>query len=927
MERMGNKKPGQFNRKAIDITHDTGTRVGSKFKIVAICQIYNEIEKGNLERFLKYVSPLCDDLVVYDDGSTDGSFERVKQVTENVIRGKKNDFLSEINHRSQMLELALKSNPDFILWLDADEVLSSGADVKLQELCAYAHKEKIDALEFHELNIWRSHTWRRIDSLYDDGWFPRLWRVTPKLKLSKTGRGLHQDASLPAFEKKERTSEVSVLHFGFADEKNLAYKYLTYRSHGQRGYKMLDRLISEESLELERLPKDLFPKGLWVENDPNPVALDFEESVAFTERYKENFFRPKYSIACLVYKSVDWLKFAYEQVLKTTDLQDVEFYFVANDANQEVLDYLKDNYIPHYVFNNTASNKKQWYINNVYRAWNYAAEMARGDFIIFINTDMAFSPGWLDELIASYDGTNCVASRLVESGKMPSAKPAISKNFGQKINEFEEEKFLKYASVVREDSLVNGGLFMPLLIRKDHFFAVGGYPEGNVKPGSDYKKPVIAKQGESLISGDVVLMEKLKKIGIKHQTSFNSLAYHFQCGEMDEKTSSENQEKVEIAVANDIAGGSMGEKVLWNYLIEGLPNAYALDYKVTGATHSNFPSKAKKFISKHHPQTKVVIQNASFIKRVDPSRFTIAFLQDDLRSMGRHSIEQELVLKTSNKIVTNSIATSLSYDNFDSAILPIGLDSSLFKQLDKDKLRKKYGYKKSEKMGIFVGNFSPVKGWDEVKKVIEENNDIKWILVTKRQETCDLSNVRVFRRMPQEILAELLNCADFFILGSPVETQCLAALEAGLCNIPLVMHRVGIFKQFSLSDLNKLGIFSDDLGNAVFNIYKKQYHPRRLILKKKLTISDTVDSWKKIVEGSVLEADSRRLREQDRKRSTNISLLKLEMLIRKRIFKKILGREYINFKETFSKDNIIGLGGRFLKQIGLLDWVKKILKI
>lgn len=45
------------------------------YKLVCICQIYNELCKGNLERFTTYVKPLVDDLVVYDDGKTDGSYE------------------------------------------------------------------------------------------------------------------------------------------------------------------------------------------------------------------------------------------------------------------------------------------------------------------------------------------------------------------------------------------------------------------------------------------------------------------------------------------------------------------------------------------------------------------------------------------------------------------------------------------------------------------------------------------------------------------------------------------------------------------------------------------------------------------------------------------------------------------------------------
>src|SRR5882762_6475906 len=98
-----------------------------RYKIIAICQIYNEIEKGNLERFVTYIKPLCDALIVYDDGSTDGSYEYMKTVTQYVIRGAKNNFSEEKKHKQLLLDKALSLHPDFIFYLDADEVLSAHA--------------------------------------------------------------------------------------------------------------------------------------------------------------------------------------------------------------------------------------------------------------------------------------------------------------------------------------------------------------------------------------------------------------------------------------------------------------------------------------------------------------------------------------------------------------------------------------------------------------------------------------------------------------------------------------------------------------------------------------------------------------------------------------------------------------------------------
>ena len=87
-----------------------------------------------------------DALVVYDDASTDGSYEYILKCTPNVIRGTCNDFTNEIN---DFLETAIKLEPDFILWLDADEVLTRNAESKLQELCAYCVENGIDGISLH----------------------------------------------------------------------------------------------------------------------------------------------------------------------------------------------------------------------------------------------------------------------------------------------------------------------------------------------------------------------------------------------------------------------------------------------------------------------------------------------------------------------------------------------------------------------------------------------------------------------------------------------------------------------------------------------------------------------------------------------------------------------------------------------------------
>jgi hypothetical protein len=76
------------------------------------------------------------------------------------------------------------------------------------------------------------------------------------------------------------------------------------------------------------------------------------------------------------------------------------------------------------------------------------------------------------------------------------------------------------------------GLYMPCLIKTEHIRKINYYPEGNIVPGTDIFNPTYAKQGEPCVPGDHVFIRKLNTIGVGHWTSFDSVVYHFQEGEM-----------------------------------------------------------------------------------------------------------------------------------------------------------------------------------------------------------------------------------------------------------------------------------------------------------------------------------------------------------------------------------------------------------
>lgn len=239
----------------------------------------------------------------------------------------------------------------------------------------------------------------------------------------------------------------------------------------------------------------------------------------------------KVSIACLIYKSIKYLEFVKKSIEENTPMLktgDTEFYFVCNNAIDEVKNYLKDNNIPHYIFETEQQPPYPHNIGFIYKAWNFTVEKAKGDIVVLVNSDMAFSKDWLENLIKYLDKNKVITSRLVESGKIQSIFPhTITKNFGRTPETFAKDDFEMFVESVKEDKLESYGTFMPLAVYRENFMKVRGYPEGNI-----YTK---FSDREMTISGDWSLFYFWFLInGVLHYTAMDSIVYHIQTGEVSE---------------------------------------------------------------------------------------------------------------------------------------------------------------------------------------------------------------------------------------------------------------------------------------------------------------------------------------------------------------------------------------------------------
>lgn len=259
-----------------------------------------------------------------------------------------------------------------------------------------------------------------------------------------------------------------------------------------------------------------------------------------------------------------------------------------------------------------------------------------------------------------------------------------------------------------------------------------------------------------------------------------------------------------IVILNDhIRGVVSNEEVFWSILQKNIPDSMGI-----GTASLEVP--VGKRLAEINPS--LVIQNANLGKVSNYK--TISFLQDPTLEMKKHfeTIQtrirarirgrETLTVRLKKQIDSFEGSTKVTNSNYmvdmykkygDFQVIPMGVDSDLFKPMDKKEMRKKYNIPFDSKVKIFVGSTHPVKGFGKIQKMIQDDTSVFWILVLKDFRIPDGHNYTVFHKTPHSQLVELYNCSDLCVSRSVTESFGLALVEAMFCDVPVDTTKVGVF--------------------------------------------------------------------------------------------------------------------------------------
>jgi len=205
---------------------------------ITLSMIMRNEAKRYLRPMLESAREYITDAVIIDDASTDNSVELCRNILQGIpltiIQNESSKFSNEVELRKQQWEETIKTNPDWILNLDTDEIFENAFKYEVKKLIS---NPDVDAYYFRLFDFWDKSCYRE-----DHWWFAHqhfqclLVRYKPEIGYEWKETPLHCGRfPITVYHFQGARSQMRLKHFGWARPEDREKKYLRYKESDPLG--------------------------------------------------------------------------------------------------------------------------------------------------------------------------------------------------------------------------------------------------------------------------------------------------------------------------------------------------------------------------------------------------------------------------------------------------------------------------------------------------------------------------------------------------------------------------------------------------------------------------------------------------------------------------------------------------------------------
>lgn len=358
-------------------------------KLSIVIPIFNQkfVTKRCLDSIINRTTKVPYEIIIVNNGSTDGTLQLLKEefVGIRIINNKQNLGFAKACNQG-----ILKARGEYILLLNNDtkvvqndwcdgmiEMLQhvdiTGATGGLLDLntCRYLREITLNSNVYHYIAGWCM--------MFKKSLIDKVGLLTEEF-----GIGLFEDTAfcINAREKKYKiaiTEDVPVFHYGHATIKNLQFEKLYAKNREIFLKKYGKRLAKLEEQNEQNIPKII-----------NRLIRPKSQKKA------GGFIPGKVSIITLNYNGIEMLQKAIPSVMKNTYYPSFEWIISDNGSKDGSVKYIKEQMkkFPNIIMFDRKTN-----VGNFASINNELADVADGEYLLFLNNDIEAKPKWLTEMM------------------------------------------------------------------------------------------------------------------------------------------------------------------------------------------------------------------------------------------------------------------------------------------------------------------------------------------------------------------------------------------------------------------------------------------------------------------------------------------------------------------------------------------------